>query len=335
MKRWLTFLLLMGGLNSMAHAHPLAPALLELNETTAEQFDVLWRTSATRVQSVDVTPVLPADCQETKAMQASVAENESLTARWSVHCDSNGLVGKTLRIAGLERGHINVILRMQLLQGGVIKALLGPDQTSFIVPAPQAVPSVFLSYLQLGIEHLLTGFDHLLFVLGLLLLVPNLRRLVLTVTAFTLGHSITLTLASLNLVNVPQSIAEFAIATTILLLACELVRNQNVQTSWISRRPWLMAASFGLIHGLGFAGALRDIGLPQDEIPLSLFAFNLGIEVGQVLIVFSFLLMAWSWRQRPAIIPANLSKRARFAPAYVIGTLAAYWCFERASSLFL
>lgn len=332
MKQWRAFLLLCCGLSSVAQAHPLAPALLELHETAPAQFDVLWRTSATRVQSVDVAPVLPADCQEAKAMQASVAENESLTARWSVRCDSKGLVGKTLRIAGLERGHINVILRVQLLQGGVIKALLGPDQTSFLVPAPEAVPSVFLSYLQLGVEHLLTGFDHLLFVLGLLLLVPNLRRLVLTVTAFTLGHSITLTLASLNIVNVPQAIAEFAIAGTILLLACELMRNQIVQASWISRRPWLMAASFGLIHGLGFAGALRDIGLPQDEIPLSLFAFNLGIEAGQLLIVFSFLLLAWLWRQRPVMV---LSKLTHVIPAYVIGTLAAYWCFERAASLLL
>jgi hydrogenase/urease accessory protein HupE len=323
---------LLCGFSSMAHAHPLAPALLELQETAPARFDVLWRTSATRVQTVDVTPVLPADCQETKAMQASVAENESLTARWSVRCDA-GLVGKTLRIAGLERGHINVILRVKLLQGDVIKTLLGPDQTTFIVPAPEAVRSVFSSYLQLGVEHLLTGFDHLLFVLGLLLLVPDLRRLIFTVTAFTVGHSITLTLASLNLLNIPQAIAEFGIAATILLLACELTNKQSAQSSWIRRRPWLMAASFGLIHGLGFAGALREIGLPQDEIPLSLFAFNLGIEAGQLLLVFCFLLLTGLWRRRPVQVPQQWTKLAPLAPAYLIGTLAAYWCIERASVL--
>lgn len=333
MIRPLAAMLLFFGLCLPAWAHPLAPALLQLHETAAAQYDVLWRTSATRVRSVDVTPELPADCLETSAVQVTAAENESLTARWTVQCSGN-LTGKTLRIAGLEHGSINVILRIEPQTGDTIKALLGPDQPAYTVPAPGQSHSVFRNYLELGVEHLLTGFDHLLFVLGLLLLVPNLRLLVWTVTAFTAGHSVTLTLAALRLVQVPQALAEWAIAATILVLACEIVRTGEESASWIRKRPWLMAAAFGLIHGLGFAGALREIGLPPTEIPLSLLAFNLGIEIGQLGLILSALCLAMAARYVIKNSVATAETSFRMASAYLIGTLAAYWFFERASGLF-
>lgn len=333
MIRLLASMLLFFGLCLPSWAHPLAPALLQLHETVPTQYDVIWRTSATRVRSVDVAPALPADCHETSVVKVTAAENESLTARWTVQCDG-GLIGKTLRISGLEHGSINVILRINPLKGEAIKALLGPEQTTYTVAAPGQNHSIFLSYLQLGIEHLLTGFDHLLFVLGLLLLVPSLRLLVWTVTAFTLGHSITLTLATLNLVQVPQALAEWAIAMTILVLACELARGDNGQQSWIRQRPWGMAAVFGLIHGLGFAGALREVGLPQTDIPLSLLAFNFGIEIGQLGLILAAILIAVTARRVVRDSIAAVESSLRIASTYLIGTLAAYWCFDRLSGLF-
>lgn len=330
-RSWLALLML--GFGLPVQAHPLAPALLELRETEPARYQVLWRTSATRVQNVDVTPVLPTDCRETSAVQVTAAENESITARWTVTCDAAGLTGKVLRINGLERGSINVILRIAPLKGEPLKALLGPEQTVYTVPAPGQSQSVFWSYLTLGIEHLLTGFDHLLFVLGLLLLVPNLRRLVWTVTAFTLGHSITLALATLNWVHVPQALAEWAIAVTILVLACEIARADADARSWIRQRPWLMAVTFGLIHGLGFAGALREVGLPQTDIPLSLLAFNLGIEIGQLLPILVVLAIAYAGRRYAHAAVASMQAPLRWASAYVIGTLAAYWFFDRLSGL--
>ncbi len=316
-------LLLVGG---AAQAHPLAPALLQLRETAPASYDVLWRTSVSRVQSVDVMPQLPADCRDQGAVQAETIENESMLARWRVQCDAS-LVGRRLAVSGIERSGINVILRIETEEGAVIEALLDAARPDFIVPAPQAATPVFAAYLQLGVGHLLGGYDHLLFLLGLLLLVKRLRPLLLTVTAFTLGHSITLSLATLGWIRIDPALTEFGIALSILLLARELLRPAGLLT----RKPWQMACAFGLLHGLGFAGALAEVGLPQREIPLALLAFNLGIELGQVLIVVLALGLARSWQQwsRP-LAPPRLWP---LLPAYVIGTLAAYWCFERAAAL--
>lgn len=188
--------------------------------------------------------------------------------------------------------------------------------------------SVARSYLGLGIEHLLTGLDHVLFVIGLVLLVSSWRSLIATVTSFTLGHSVTLTLATLEVVSVPTLVFELAIAFSILVLGAELAREEPGET-WLRRRPWAMAFGFGLLHGLGFAGALSEIGLPAADIPLALFSFNVGIELGQLLIVAPLALAIAFAGERLRALPAPLLR----VPAYVIGSLAAYWCIERAALL--
>src|SRR5262249_12390020 len=144
-----------------------------------------------------------------------------------------------------------------------------------------------------GIEHILFGFDHLLFVLALILIVRNTRLLLLTVTAFTVAHSITLSLATLGVVHVPRPPVEACIALSILLLASEIVRSQRSQPSLTARWPWAVAFSFGLLHGLGFASALIDVGLPQGEVPLALFAFNLGVEAGQLAFIAAVVGVIW------------------------------------------
>jgi hydrogenase/urease accessory protein HupE len=323
--------LLVSLLPVLARAHPLAPALLELKELEGDRYAVLWRTSVARVQGANVQPQLPSACRALGPARRSAEDNQSQVLRWEVQCGPGGLVGQTLAVSGLERSRISVILRLQPRQGEVVTRLLDLDQPSYTVPTPATPPPVFRGYLQLGIEHLLLGFDHVLFVLGLLLLVRHSRLLVATVTAFTLGHSVTLALATLGFVRVNPALTELAIAASIMVLALELLRPNP--HSLLRRRPWLVALAFGLLHGLGFAGALAEVGLPAGEIPQALLAFNLGIELAQLLLVTTWLLLAWSWRRvgaRP--LPAALTL---VVPAYGIGTLAAFWCLERTAALWL
>lgn len=317
-----------------AQAHPLAPALLELRETQPTRYSVFWRTSLQRVQTVDVFPRLPESCQPLGPKPIADGEGTSLVLRWTVQCAS-GLGGERIVFAGLERSRINVILRIETLDGAVRQALLDARQTEYLVPAAGAAAPVFTKYLNLGFEHLLTGLDHLLFVAGLLLLIPGLRRLLITVTAFTLGHSVTLALATLGYVQVNAALTELGIALSILVLACELARPAAAAQSFFRRKPWNMAAAFGLLHGLGFAGALSEVGLPRAEIPQALLAFNLGIEAGQVAVIALLLAGAVASRRvLRALRAPRLAAAGVQLPVYLIGSLAAYWCFERTFVLF-
>ena len=311
-----------------AQAHPLAPALLQLQETTPAHYDLLWRTSVTRTQQRDVSPQLPSDCVATSEPQITTEDGDAVVARWRVQCKAT-LVGRRIAVQGLEQSGINVIVHL-IARDGVIDTLLSPDQAEFIVPAPEVQRPVFVAYLQLGVEHLLTGFDHLLFVAGLLLLVPRVRPLLLTITAFTLGHSLTLALASLGVIPVHQPLAELGIAISILVLAVEVAKPKGVSPSALARQPWLMAATFGLLHGLGFAAALTDVGLPKGQIPQALLAFNLGIELGQLLWVSALLALVAAWRWTGL---AHRHTVMRSLPAYLMGTLSAYWCWDRLAGL--
>ena len=313
---------------TMALAHPLAPALLQLQESKPGHYDVLWRTSVTRTQRRDVAPALPASCVETAAAQITTEGGDAVVARWQVQCDA-GLISQRIAVQGLAQSGINVIVHISG-DKGVVDTLLGPDQPDFVVPQPAVQRPVFLSYLQLGFEHLFGGLDHLLFVAGLMLLVRGWRPLLLTITAFTLGHSVTLALASLGLISVPQAWAELGIALSILLLAVEIARPTSAAPSPLRRWPWLMAAGFGLLHGLGFAGVLGETGLPKGAIVQALLAFNLGIELGQLLWVLALLGLAWTGLK---LLRNPSETMVRALPAYLIGTLAAYWCWDRLSAL--
>jgi len=325
MRRLLLLLLLCCA--GSASAHPLAPALLQLNESGDGRVAVLWRASL--LQAVGVEPRLPSDCTRLEEPRIARDDRGAATARWAIRCPG-GLTGRSLSVPQLDRAGINVILRIERADGSVAKTLLDATHSSYTVPEPEAAPTVFPSYLHLGVEHLLFGFDHVLFVTALVLLVRRLKPLLVTVTAFTLGHSITLALAVLGIVHVNAGITELGIALSILLLACELARPAGAAPTWLARWPAMMALAFGLLHGLGFAGALSEVGLPQQEIPLALLAFNLGIELGQLLLVALLLLLGLAWRRMPAMTQGPLP---RLVPVYLIGSLAAYWCLERVSGL--
>lgn len=314
-------------LPAIAAPHPLAPALLQLQESSPGHYDVLWRTSVTRSQRLDVAPELPSDCLASGEPQIATEGGDAIVARWQVQCAST-LTGRRIAVQGLAQSGINVIVHISSATG-VVDTLLSPDQTRFIVPSPAAQSPVFISYLRLGIEHLWGGFDHLLFVAGLVLLVRGLRPLLITITAFTAGHSLTLALASLGLISVPQAWAEMGIALSILLLAVEIARPSGAAPSLVRRRPWLMAAGFGLLHGLGFAGALAEVGLPQGDLVSALLAFNIGIEAGQLLWVSVLLLLASAAEGIFRAAGMRILPAWRLLPVYGIGAMAACWCYQR------
>ncbi len=329
MRALMLLVLLLAALPSQAH--PLAPALLDLRETATHDYDVHWRTSVLRVRGGELMPLWPTACTAVEQGAPQYFNDEAAVEQhWRLQC-SNALPGQLMRISGLSGSGINVILNLRLADGRAAQTLLGAGDTSFVVPQPVMQPPVFSHYMTLGVEHLLLGFDHMLFVLGLLLLVRRPSTLLLTVMAFTLGHSCTLALAARGLVSVNPALTELAIAISILLLALNVVRPTDAPPTLLSRWPALMAAAFGLLHGLGFAGALAGIGLPQDGIPLALLAFNLGIEAGQLLLIAAALALAALWRRVP-VVRLPQAALIRLLPAYVMGSLAAYWCMQRAAA---
>lgn len=299
-----------------------------MHERAGGEVEVFWKTPLQRPLGADLRPELPARCSELGA-GASGGVSGAATLRWRARCEG-GLVGSTFRVVGLDESRTEALLRLVLADGRRFQAVLRAGDSEFRVPGKQRASDVAGDYLLLGVEHILGGPDHLLFVLGLVLLVSGGRALLWTVTAFTVGHSITLSLAVLGVIGVPQTLVEVGIAASILVLAVDLTRSEAARPSRLRRSPWAIAGLFGLLHGLGFAAALAEAGLPQDEIPLALLSFNLGIELGQLAFVASVLLV------RPLLRP--LARRgpgwlAR-VPAYGIGSLAAYWCFERTAALF-
>jgi len=304
-------------------AHQFAPALLELQEVAPGRAAVRWKQPAVRLQGSQLRPVLPPSCEGVGAPKVT-REGSGMVASWEIVCPG-GVVGKTVGVDGIATSQADVLLRVGLTDGRSFRRVLTPDQPSFRVPTVESKLGVVRGYAVLGIEHILTGWDHLLFVLGLILLVGPARMLLWTITAFTGGHSVTLALATLGLVNVPPAPTEAAIALSIYLLAVELIRSRAGRTTLMRRAPWLVAGVFGLLHGLGFAGALAQVGLPPGEIPLSLFAFNVGIELGQlgfVAVVLGAMALVRAVRLPQPAWGASLA-------AYAIGSLAIYWFLER------
>jgi hydrogenase/urease accessory protein HupE len=320
---------LLGGVR-VAGAHPLAPSLLELRQTDGGQFAVRWKTSAFRPTGAHLAPILPDWCR-TLGDGTTQSDAAAIERRFTIDCGERGLHGATLGVRDLDLSRTLALVRVELADGTLVRELLDGARQTMVVPERQSPLDVARQYLELGIEHLLTGIDHLLFVLCLCLLVRERRTLAWTITAFTVGHSVTLTLATLGVVHFPQSVAETAIALSIVLLAAELLRDEVSTTaparvSWIRRRPWAMAFTFGMLHGLGFAGALSEVGLPASEIPLALLTFNVGIEIGQLAFVLAVLALAWF--TRPLL--TRLPERAVRVPAWAIGCVAGFWFWSRA-----
>lgn len=326
---------LAGGGPPAARAHPLAPALLDLREQAGGRVAVRFKTTVylrSRRAAERLAPILPDDCRATGEVRTEL-EGTGRVERWELSC-AGSLVGRRVGVGGLADNAIDALLRVELADGRSMQHVLRAGEPTWVIPARPSRLEVGLSYGAMGFRHIFGGLDHLLFVLGLVLLVAGgpgyLRRLLVTLSAFTVGHCITLSLASLGWLHVPGPPVEFAIALSVLLLAVELARERGHPRRG-SALPWLLAGSFGLLHGLGFAGALLEAGLPEGEIALALLSFNLGIEAGQI--AFVGLVLAGRLALRVLHGDRWLPAWADWVPVYAMGSLAAMWCIQRAGAL--
>ena len=308
-------------------AHESRPAYLEISEQEPGSYALVWKVPRRGDDILPLQLLLPSTCEDLSPPARYLQPNAALTRR-SVICGEAGMAHQDIAITGFSATISDALVRISLLSGETQTAILNTDRPRLRIAAPQNPTAVLGSYIRLGIEHILFGIDHLLFVLGLLLIVRGVGRLVKTITAFTLAHSVTLGLAALGFVRVPQAPVEAVIALSILFLATELVKQQRGDSSMTERYPWLVALTFGLLHGFGFAGALSEVGLPQTEIPLALFGFNIGVELGQLLFVSVSLAVIWLLQR----LRINWPGWAEQLPAYGIGSLAAFWCIERVAA---
>jgi hypothetical protein len=252
-----------------------------------------------------------------------------LVREWLVDEPHAELVGATVHIAGLERTITDVMLHIQYRDGSESTQLLEPSTPAFRIPAPAKAGAPVAEYLLLGFTHIWGGIDHLLYVFGLTLLVRSPRALLKTITGFTVAHSLTLAAAALGFIHVPSAPVEACIALSILYVAAEVLDAREGRTGLAQRAPWVIAFCFGLLHGLGFAGALADIGLPARHIPMALFLFNVGIEIGQITFVAVLLSASRALRRATPLWASKLE----WAPPYVIGGLASFWLLQRSAAL--
>jgi hydrogenase/urease accessory protein HupE len=332
MKRLLLILVLLVTAAPAALAHEARPAYLELRQAGPEAYDVLWKVPGQGEDlRLGIYVELPANCLKSVEPRASMA-NSAYTERWSVKC-AGGLAGGTIHIAGLVATLTDVLVRLQGLDGVTQVTRLTPSDPSMVVEDTPSVFEVARTYFVLGIEHILLGIDHLLFVLALLILVKGMRRLVATITAFTLAHSLTLAGATLGYVHAPGPPIEAVIALSIIFVAAEIVHGRQGNPGLTERYPWIVAFTFGLLHGFGFASALSEVGLPQSAVPAALLFFNLGVEFGQLLfVVFVFALIA-SARLIARYIGMSRPVWAWRIPPYAIGGVAAFWLIQRVAAL--
>lgn len=303
-------------------SHEIRPAYLQIIQTSDNTYEVFWKVPSMGDAVPKIQPVFHPSftveiLKNPKQVTGSVIYSYKIFS-------NEPLPGKILTISGLNKTLIDVLVNVTYLNGEKITFMLQPDKDSGVIPGESSTFDVIKTYTNLGIEHILLGIDHLLFVLALILITNGKWRILKTITAFTLAHSITLSLAALGYVYFPGPPVEAVIALSIVFLAVEIIKNLNGKQTLTSRKPWLVAFTFGLLHGFGFAGALANIGLPQLDIPIALAFFNVGVEIGQILFVLVILLIIKMFSYKKEW-PLFIKK----VPAYAIGSMAAFWVLER------
>lgn len=318
----LVLVLLCLAFTAPAQADELRPGYLELTQKTATEWKLVWKAPILGGLATRAQPLLPDFCQ--LKLETPRLSGPAVVAIGTVTC-SRPLDGATVGLDGMEPGSTDALLRVAPLGRPVQTERLAPGNSSFKVSAVPDRWQVARTYFVIGVEHIIAGFDHLLFVIALVLLLQRGWSVVAAATAFTLAHSLTLAGTTLGLFGLPQAPVEAAIALSIVFLAVEIVKARPGELRLSERLPWVVAFLFGLLHGFGFAGALREIGLPETDVPMALLTFNLGVEAGQMLII--------------AATAAVLAALSRFAPqvrrpailasTYLIGAIASFWFIER------
>jgi hydrogenase/urease accessory protein HupE len=308
----------------IAQAHEIRPAYLQIDEVSNGRYRLLWRTPLLSGMRLPVVLSLP---DEIRVVNEPVSQqlSDSLIERYVIDAGAQGLTAKRIEFLGLQATVRDVLVRVQMLDGTHVTTLIHPSQPWVDIAASQGPLAVAGAYVTHGVEHILLGIDHLLFVLGLVLLVRNRWMLVKTITAFTVAHSITLALATFGYAIIPVPPLNAAIALSILFLGPEIVRAGRGGMSLTIRQPWIVAFAFGLLHGFGFASGLTQMGLPQSDIPLALFSFNVGVELGQLGFVALVLLLERSFK----VLEIRWPRAVELLPAYSVGALGAFWTIDR------
>ena len=328
MRRWRIFTVVAVTLAAHAlFAHEVRPAYLELRQTAANTYAVLWKVPAVGDMRLSIHPRFPENCKPAGDV-ASYRASDSYTERLSLACPG-GLNGGKIAINGLAATITDVLVRIERTDGSTQVTRLTRSVPALVVDDSPGRLQVARVYSALGVEHILTGMDHLLFVLALIIITRGGWKLAKTVTAFTLSHSITLTAATLGFVHVPQRPVEAVIALSIVFVAAEILRMRRGIKSITISAPWMVAFSFGLIHGLGFAGGLSDAGLPAAHIPTALLFFSVGVEAGHFLFIGVVLSLTALVRR----IRIPFPRWTELVPPYAIGTIAMFWIIQRTVSI--
>jgi hydrogenase/urease accessory protein HupE len=317
-----------------AQAHESRPLYIEVTEQAPLAFLVRWKIPPSLKVGNAPDVSMTDGCVATTARPAAGAARGSLRHR-RFRCEADP-AGTALQIHyPLFNPSVSALVRISRLSGETHSLLASPNDSEIIIPAVESFGSVARDYLALGVRHILEGYDHLLFLVCLLLIAGTARRILITITGFTIAHSITLALSALGVVRVPVPPVEAAIALSIVFLAIEIVRGDKNSLTY--RYPIAVAASFGLLHGFGFAAVLGETGLPQTEIPAALFFFNLGVEVGQVIFVAGVMLVYQLVRLAARAFgkpELSLDRLRGFQTpaAYAVGILASFWMIQRVAT---
>lgn len=334
MRRGLLAIIFLAMLPCLCTAHEMRPAYLELKQTGEDTYNLIFKVPAKGPrQRLALYVHLPLDC-ETVSPQVSHFTGTAFVERTSIK-RKGGLVGAEIQIDGLSSMMTDVLVRLEHMDGATQVERLTPEAPSFVVRPVPSGWDVAKTYSLLGIEHIWDGIDHLLFVACLVLIAGISRRLLWTITGFTLAHSVTLAMAALDVVRLPIPPIEACIALSVVFLASEIARGSTNALSY--RYPIVVSTLFGLLHGFGFAAVLQNIGLPTNEVATSLLFFNVGVEIGQVLFVFGVILVLLSgrlierWTASRNLISNTILARARTSFAYVIGSIATFWMIDRIS----
>lgn len=311
---------------SSASGHALQPGYAAIEQVGPTEWHVFWRKPDVSGRAMAIDLLLPETCSPRQG-PSPMAEAGAWEASWLARCDG-GLFGEVVAVPGLDATRTDVLIRLAPLEGAPASLRLTADTPEGLLPVRSGPMGVLVTYAGLGFEHILEGWDHLLFVFALMILVRDPWRLVGAVTAFTAAHSITLAASTLGWVALPPAPVEAVIALSIVFLAREIVAGRPGERRLSTTSPWLVTFGFGLLHGLGFAGALREIGLPQGDVPLALLAFNIGVEAGQLLFIAAagtVMTLGGRLAQRPLLA----SRAAFIGLGYAIGGLSSLWLVER------
>jgi hypothetical protein len=328
MRAHFALLILLISAAAPAGAHEIRPAFLRIREVQPSTYDMLWKTPAQGDMRLALDVVLPDNCR-TAAAPRTISVEAAAIQRWRSVCEG-GLLGKPIAIANLETTLTDVLVRFEPLEGKPKTLRMNGADPRIMLPTRESTGEIAEIYFRLGVEHILTGIDHLLFVLCLLMLIGDLKRLLGAVTAFTIAHSLTLAATSYGWIRLASAPVEACIALSIAFVAAEVLKARTGRATLIQQTPWLASLGFGLLHGLGFAAALRELGLPEDAVSIALLFFNVGVEAGQILFVATVLMAVFIWKRHAP----RSSAWAYRASAYAAGIAGCFWFIERTARIF-